>query len=158
MTYSYGVGIQIKVETDLFYQACDELGLLVLQDMPSLRPLQSKTGANCKRSTILPDANQQAEFARQLDVLINQFKSYPSIATWVCLFLCKCGDFFNNNFLQVVYNEGWGQLTDYYPEFELTDRVRQLDPTRLVDSTTGWVDHGAGDFSVCIFPCDKPRG
>jgi hypothetical protein len=23
-----------------------------------------------------------------------------------------------------------------------------LDPTRLVDSTTGWFDHGAGDFSV----------
>lgn len=49
---------------------------------------------------------------------------------------------------KIIYNEGWGQLTDYYPEFELTDRVRQLDPTRLVDSTTGWYDHGAGDFSV----------
>ncbi|CAG7930909.1 unnamed protein product [Penicillium olsonii] len=109
----------IKVETDLFYRACDEIGLLVIQDMPSLRPLQS----------VLPDAAQQAEFARQLDVLVNQFKSYPSIAIWV------------------IYNEGWGQITDTYPEFELTDRVRQLDPTRLVDSTTGWVDHGAGDFS-----------
>ena len=42
--------------------------------MPSLRPLQS----------VLPDAAQQAEFARQLDVLVNQFKSYPSIAIWVC--------------------------------------------------------------------------
>lgn len=30
----------IKVETDLFYQACDEMGLFVIQDMPSLRPLQ----------------------------------------------------------------------------------------------------------------------
>ncbi|OQD81321.1 hypothetical protein PENANT_c028G05777 [Penicillium antarcticum] len=119
----------IKVEPELFYQACDEIGLLVIQDMPSLRPLQSKTEDNCKSVTILPNAEQQAEFARQLDVLVNQFKSFPSIATWV------------------VYNEGWGQITDYYPEFELTDRVRQLDPTRLVDSTTGWHDHGAGDFS-----------
>lgn len=51
---------------------------------------------------------------------------------------------------QVIYNEGWGQIIDYYPEFGLTDRVRQLDPTRLVDSTTGWHDHGAGDFSVSI--------
>ncbi|KAJ5929161.1 hypothetical protein N7454_007009 [Penicillium verhagenii] len=109
----------IKVEPELFYRACDELGLLVIQDMPALRPLQN----------VLPNAAQQVEFSRQLEILVNQHKSFPSIATWV------------------IYNEGWGQLTDYYPEFELTDRVRQLDPTRLVDSTTGWFDHGAGDFS-----------
>lgn len=75
--------MQIKVETDLFYQACDELGLLVIQDMPSLRPLQSKRDANGNSFTILPDEKQQAEFARQLDVLVNQFKSFPSIVTWV---------------------------------------------------------------------------
>ncbi|OOQ87053.1 hydrolase [Penicillium brasilianum] len=119
----------IKVEPQLFYQACDELGLLVIQDMPSLRPLQSRTLPDFTRQTILPDAAQQVEFGRQLEVLVNQHKSFPSIATWV------------------VYNEGWGQITSYYPEFELTDRVKQLDPTRLVDSTTGWYDHGAGDFS-----------
>lgn len=53
---------------------------------------------------------------------------------------------------QVIYNEGWGQITTYYPEFGLTDLVRQLDPTRLIDSVTGWYDHGAGDFSVSICP------
>ncbi len=26
----------IKVENDLFYKACDEMGLLVIQDMPAL--------------------------------------------------------------------------------------------------------------------------
>jgi hypothetical protein len=39
-------------------------------------------------------------------------------------------------------------LIEGYPEFALTDLVKTLDPTRLVDSTTGWYDHGAGDFSV----------
>ncbi|TKA68257.1 hypothetical protein B0A49_08019 [Cryomyces minteri] len=119
----------IKVENALFYQACDEMGLLVIQDMPSLRPLQQRTLANCTRITIEPDAQQQTEFARQLELLVNQHKSYTSIMIWI------------------IYNEGWGQLIDGYPEFGLTARVRQLDPTRLIDSTTGWFDHGAGDFS-----------
>ena len=55
---------------------------------------------------------------------------------------------------QVIYNEGWGQLLDGFPEFGLTDLVRSLDATRLVDATTGWFDHGAGDYSVrclCLF-------
>jgi beta-galactosidase/beta-glucuronidase len=122
---------KIKVENDLFYQACDEMGIMIIQDMPALRPLQSTTLSNCTVETILPDDAQQAEFTRQLELLVTQHRNYPSIITWI------------------IYNEGWGQITTpYYPEFGLTDIVRQLDPTRLVDATTGWYDHGAGDFSV----------
>ena len=29
----------------------------------------------------------------------------------------------------------------------MTARVKELDPTRLVDSTSGWYDHGAGDYN-----------
>ncbi|KAK7931329.1 hypothetical protein PG985_002041 [Apiospora marii] len=108
----------IKVEPALFYQACDQMGLLVIQDMPAMVDGDRK-----------PDAAQQAEFERQFEVFIDQHKSYPSIYTWV------------------IYNEGWGQITNgYYPEFNLADRTKQLDPTRLVDATSGWFDHGAGDF------------
>ena len=32
----------IKVEPDLFYRACDEMGLLVMQDMPSMRPVKPR--------------------------------------------------------------------------------------------------------------------
>ena len=59
------------------------MGLLLIQDMPSLRPLQSKTDTNCTVETILPDQAQQDEFVRQLELLVNQHKSYPSIFTWV---------------------------------------------------------------------------
>ncbi|KAK6840492.1 CAZyme family GH2 [Apiospora arundinis] len=108
----------IKVEPALFYQACDQMGLLVIQDMPAMVDGDRK-----------PDAAQQAEFERQYEIMIDQHKSYPSIYTWV------------------IYNEGWGQITKgYYPEFDLTTRTKQWDPTRLVDSTSGWNDHGAGDF------------
>ncbi|KAK3330737.1 glycoside hydrolase superfamily [Apodospora peruviana] len=112
----------IKVEPDLFYQACDQLGLLVVQDMPSMRPGEGAPSGD-------PAPEDQEEFGRQLELMVNQFKGYPSIVTWV------------------IYNEGWGQLTrGDYPEFGLTDRVRRIDPTRLINSVTGWHDHGAGDF------------
>ncbi|KAH9814245.1 glycoside hydrolase family 2 protein [Teratosphaeria destructans] len=119
----------IKVETALYYQACDELGIMVIQDMPSPRPIQRRTLPDCSRETILPDPTQQAEFQRQLERLVLQQRNFPSIIAWV------------------IYNEGWGQITTYYPEFALVDLVRTLDPTRLIDATTGWYDHGAGDFS-----------
>ncbi|KAJ2978423.1 hypothetical protein NUW58_g7503 [Xylaria curta] len=109
----------IKVENDLFYRACDELGVLLIQDMPSMT-------ADSNR---LPNAEQQKEWERQLDILIEQHKNYPSIYTWV------------------IYNEGWGQLRDqYHPEDHLTKRIKELDPTRLVDSTSGWHDYGFGDW------------
>ncbi|KAH6630768.1 glycoside hydrolase family 2 protein [Chaetomium sp. MPI-SDFR-AT-0129] len=106
----------IKVEPDLFYEACDRLGLMVIQDMPSMRVFDNSRAS----------AEQEAEFERQLAVVVDEHKSYTSIVAWV------------------IYNEGWGQFTDGYV---LTDRVREWDPTRLVDSTTGWNDFGAGDFS-----------
>ncbi|KAI1170995.1 family 2 glycosyl hydrolase [Nemania sp. FL0916] len=106
----------IKVENDLFYRACDELGLLLIQDMPSMP-------ADEKRP--LPTAIWE----RQLQILIQQHKNYPSIYTWI------------------IYNEGWAQHTDYYPEENLTKVIKNLDPTRLVDATSGWWDHGFGDWS-----------
>lgn len=122
---------------------------MVIQDMPALRPLQSRTLPNCNRQTILPDSAQQDEFTRQLGLLVDLHKSFPSIATWVCIIQIE-SPFKRLTSCQVIYNEGWGQITSYYPEFALTDMVKSLDPTRLVDSTTGWYDHGAGDFSVSI--------
>lgn len=97
------------------------MGLLVIQDMPSLRI----------QGNVKPNEAQQAEFVRQLELMVNQFKSYTCITTWV------------------IYNEGWGQLSSA-PEFELTERVRKLDATRLIIAVSGWDDHGAGDFHVSL--------
>jgi beta-galactosidase/beta-glucuronidase len=97
--------LQIKVEPPLFYQACDRLGLMVMQDMPSMTnefydpnkdpdvlasdiQTDSEAGdctttlvANRRKDEILPE--DQAEFGRQLAIMVEQHKSYPSIVAWV---------------------------------------------------------------------------
>ncbi|KAK7732508.1 hypothetical protein SLS53_008393 [Cytospora paraplurivora] len=109
----------VKFEPDLFYWACDMMGLMVIQDMPSM-----------SLRVPLPDSEQQAEFERQIEVLVDEHLSYTSIVTWV------------------IYNEGWGQnQTPPYPEFDIVDRIRSIDGTRLIDAMSGWYDNGAGDFS-----------
>lgn len=104
------------------------MGIMVMQDMPSLPD-------NTERRP--PDARQQAEFQRQLEAMVNDHKSHPSIIAWV------------------IFNEGWGQLrTPPWPEARLSQVVRALDPTRLINAVSGWFDHGYGDFSVgiCLHP------
>lgn len=134
---------QIKVEPDLFYEACDKLGLLVIQDMPS-----TKTSAQ-------PNEEEQAEFRRQLEIMVNEHKSYPSIVTWVSEQEFNCHqDQYRLTAAQMIYNEGWGQLDDGQPEEELTAVVRKLDPSRLIDSVSGWDDHGFGDYHVSVLAND----
>jgi len=55
---------------------------------------------------------------------ITQFYNHPSIIIWT------------------TFNEGWGQH-DTEPIVALT---KQLDPTRLVNNASGWVDKGVGDL------------
>lgn len=64
---------KVKFEPDLFYYACDKMGIMIIQDMPSMSGRIQP-----------PDAAQQAEFETQLDVLVNEHLNYPSIVTWVC--------------------------------------------------------------------------
>lgn len=45
---------------------------MVIQDMPGISP-----------RVPLPNAEQQQEFERQLDIMINEHLSYTSIVTWV---------------------------------------------------------------------------
>ena len=85
------------------------MGLMVMQDMPSMTnefydrnrdpDVQSIAGvaevAGCstlagsrRKDEIWPE--DQAEFGRQLAILVEQYKSYPSIIAWVSWFPQEC--------------------------------------------------------------------
>ncbi|HWD18962.1 MAG TPA: glycoside hydrolase family 2 TIM barrel-domain containing protein [Verrucomicrobiae bacterium] len=106
----------VKVEPDRWYWWCDQIGLLVWQDMPS--------GNNNTPPSRL-------QFEEELRQMIAALRNHPSIVQWV------------------LFNEGWGQ----YDTERLTRRIKDLDPTRLVDNASGWTDKQAGDvLDVHTYP------
>ena len=108
----------VKVESRRFYYWCDRLGLLVWQDMPSGDEYIGAKDPDFVRS---PESALQyeLELRRMMESLFN----HPSIVMWV------------------PFNEGWGQFSTA----KLTDWIHAFDPTRLVDTTSGWADRGVGD-------------
>lgn len=126
----------IKVEPLRWYHHCDRLGMLVWQDMVNggrtynplviTTPVVAPVRLSDRRYRALgrQDAEGRAEFDRELDRTVRLLQNVPSIACWV------------------PFNEGWGQ----FDAARAVDRIRQLDPSRVVDHASGWHDQGAGDL------------
>jgi hypothetical protein len=116
----------VKVEPDRWYYWCDKLGLLVWQDMPS--------GDKYIRAQD-PDITRTPESAKQFDAelkaMIDALRNHPSIVMWV------------------PFNEGWGQ----FDTARVAAWVKQYDPSRLVNATSGWTDRGVGDIhDIHVYP------
>src|SRR5437879_4891456 len=113
----------IKVEPARYYYHCDKLGMLVWQDMPSgfnqrLRNARQDEGEPLRLST----SREQHEL--ELRRMVARLYNAPSIVVWV------------------VHNEGWGQ----YESKPLAQWVKSIDPSRLVNAVTGWLDMNTGDM------------
>ena len=113
----------IKVESARYYYHCDRLGLLVWQDMPS-GFLPAQFVAPNDEAEDLRHPRSSAAFELELHEMILQLSHHPSIVVWV------------------LHNEGWGQFDTH----RLTNAIRGLDQTRLINATSGWLDVGAGDL------------
>jgi len=110
----------VKIEPDRWYYWCDKLGLLVWQDMPSG---DRYIGAKDPDITRTPESAK--EFETELQALIAGRGNHPCIVMWV------------------PYNEGWGQ----WDTPRIVELIKKLDPSRLVDNTSGWTDRGVGDVN-----------
>lgn len=117
----------IKVEPARYYYDADHLGMLVWQDLPSGgsdSEDQFVTGTSKAQAVFSSDdmAEQQNELAH----MIGDLRAFPSIVLWV------------------INNEGWGQ----YNSAMLARYVRGMDPSRLIDADTGWLDVAPGVSDV----------
>jgi hypothetical protein len=108
----------VKVESARWYYWADKLGLLVWQDMPNGDRHVGPGEGEIERS----EASAEG-FELELRRIINARRHHPSIIMWV------------------IFNEGWGQ----YDSVRLTDWLKGYDPTRLVNTASGWNDLGVGD-------------
>lgn len=105
----------VKVEPHIWYALCDRMGILVWQDMPSAS----------RPNDISPESLEERdrEFERELQEMILTHRNHPCIVMWV------------------PFNEGWGQ----YNTEQIVAKIKEMDPTRLVDNASGWTDRGVGD-------------
>ncbi len=108
----------VKVEPDRWYYWADTLGLLVWQDMPSSEPYIGPNDPDAHRSK-----ESTAQYEAELTSMIAAHRNHPCIVIWV------------------PFNEGWGQ----FDTGRIVDLVRKLDPSRLVNSASGWTDRKVGD-------------
>ncbi|WP_332446923.1 glycoside hydrolase family 2 protein [Sphaerochaeta sp.] len=124
-----------KIENLRWYHHCDQLGLLVWQDMPSggRKPIQPVMSG----PLFLPsfsirdhhyallgsqDASYRKEFEDTLIGMVDMLRNCTCIAMWV------------------IFNEGWGQ----FDSARMLKLMESLDPSRTCDPASGWYDQGIG--------------
>lgn len=129
----------IKVESLRWYYHCDRLGMLVWQDMVNgggrtFMPLM------CYLPTLIPGITYHLKdslhplFSRQ-DRQGREHWLKECAQTVAHLYNCPC------IVMWVPFNEGWGQFNS----LGVTDLIRSLDPSRLIDHASGWYDQKGGD-------------
>lgn len=117
----------VKVEPATWYRHCDQLGMLVWQDMPSgdmgnhWEPNPGITGNETERDRTLESENI---FKTEWKAIMDANHNFPCIVVWV------------------PFNEAWGQ----FKTGEITNWTKEYDPSRLVNSASGGNFFPVGDI------------
>ncbi len=122
----------IKIEPDYFYYACDKLGMLVMQDMVNngsysfIKDTVIPTYISKKRNDTHIDINSETSkiFISHTIETLQQLHNFPCIISYC------------------IFNEGWGQ----FHSDSLYQLVKQIDSSRIIDSTSGWFHQNYNDF------------
>ena len=124
----------VKVEPSRWYYHCDKIGLIVWQDMPSgygeIVPVKDHDHSiqgdwlDKKYKDVERSAGSEADFREEWQSIIKTLGNHPGILVWV------------------PFNESWGQ----FKTNEILNWTKELDPTRIVDGPSGWIDRGGGEL------------
>ena len=115
----------VKVEPARWYTHCDQLGLIVWQDMPNGGPSPQWQAHNYFNGReVIRSAASEANYRKEWKEIIDCLYSYPSIAVWV------------------PFNEAWGQ----FKTPEIVAWTKEYDPSRLVNPASGGNHYTCGDI------------
>lgn len=113
----------IKVEPERFYDACDRLGMLVMQDMVNSGGYHYLTdtvlpniGLRRRPDTFPRNEKRKAFFERHCRNTVRRVFNHPCVIGYT------------------IFNEGWGQ----FEADRLYRELKAVDPTRFWDATSGW--------------------
>jgi beta-galactosidase/beta-glucuronidase len=115
----------VKVEPARWYTHCDQLGILVWQDMPSGdRSPQWQNHNYFNGNEFKRSAESESNYRKEWKEIIDYLYSNPCIITWV------------------PFNEAWGQ----FKTPEIVEWTKAYDPSRLVNPASGGNHYPVGDM------------
>ena len=116
----------VKVEPARWYTHCDQLGLIVWQDMPNggRGPAEWQSRNYYNGPEAIRSEASEANYRKEWKEIIDALYSYPCVGIWT------------------PFNECWGQ----FKTVEITEWTKKYDPTRLVDPASGGNHYQCGDM------------
>jgi len=115
----------VKVEPARWYTHCDQIGILVWQDMPSGgRSPQWQTQSYFDGTELKRSPESEANYRKEWKEIIDFASVYPSVVVWI------------------PFNEAWGQ----FKTPEIAEWTKTYDPSRLVNPASGGNFYHTGDI------------
>ena len=108
----------VKVEPARWYRYCDQLGILVWQDMPSGdlgNRWESRPGIYGRATDKARTPESEQIYKTEWNEIMQDLYNFPSIVVWV------------------PFNEAWGQ----FKTKEIVTHTMEKDPSRLVNTASG---------------------